>query len=253
MRSAHAIATIIGLLAGAVLLAAPDPSPGSVERILWVAHYRIECPDEPARKCLLIKDDHWATWSPWLGEIEGFDYREGFAYEIRVRDRRHENPTSAAGTRGLQLIEVLSRIEGFEVAAPATAPATAAPPRAPSEGQVGLSPKAAVPEPRPPAIQGELIRGRLTVGDGLEARAFRRCGDGADLWIEDATGRLWQSYRELAPAPNRPVYLKVWGHLGDAPATGFGSHYGRQVTVIELLEATVDAALCDADRPTGRP
>lgn len=257
MRFAHAIATTCGLLTGAALLAAPQVPTQPGESILWVAHYRAGCPGEPSRPCLLIKEDHWDTWSPWPGEIEGFDYREGFAYEIRVRDRRDEMPTSEAGAPALELLEVLTRIEGFEVEAPTPAtpvePTGARPRPAAIEAEADRSSAAPVPRHRPPAVSGEILRGRLTIGDGLEARAFRRCGASGDLWIEDTTGRLWRTYRELASAPNRPVYLEVRGHLVDAPATGFGSHYRHQVTVVELLEATVDSALCEARRSTGRP
>jgi uncharacterized membrane protein len=97
----------------------------------------------------------------------------------------------------------------------------------------------APPSPSSPAgVIGKPLRGALIIGSGIEARSFTPCGDEDSIWIEDESGQeLWKIYREQVAAPNLPLLIHVRGEMNAAPASGFGAHYARQFTVLELLAA----------------
>ncbi len=95
------------------------------------------------------------------------------------------------------------------------------------------------------SVNGKSIMGTLTIGSGIEARSFTPCGEEASIWIEDESGQeLWKVYRSGVSAPNLPLLIHFRGAMGPAPASGFGAHYARQVTVIELLKADAQNTDC---------
>jgi uncharacterized membrane protein len=95
------------------------------------------------------------------------------------------------------------------------------------------------------SINGTSLRGTLIIGSGIEARSFTLCGEEASIWIEDESGQeLWKAYRSQVAAPNLPLLIQFRGAMGPAPLSGFGAHYARQVTVIELLEADAQHTDC---------
>lgn len=255
------------------------------EKVFWVAPYRADCVGVGPQKCLLLRIDHFDEWSLHYDGIEGFDYEEGYAWEIRVREEQVPNPPADAPSVRLVLLEVLSKVEALvpedygaprpapppaiesedlEPLPPAERPAAPAPkPVAPPSVTPEPTPPSSAPSPPPPApaapvaeptpiatapdtgAGGELYRGHLMIGQGIEARAFQLCGTKTDIWVEDATDEdLWSLYRALASFPNRLVYMMVRGTLGPAPESGFGSHYARQLTVTDLRFAAVESAGC---------
>lgn len=106
----------------------------------------------------------------------------------------------------------------------------------------------AIASPSPPiasSSNGTSLRGTLIIGSGIEARSFFLCGEEVSIWIEDESGQeLWKVYRSQVSAPNLPLLIRFRGAMGPAPVSGFGSHYARQVTVIELLEADAQHTDC---------
>ncbi len=243
-------------------------------KTLWVAHRQVDCVGVTPQKCYLIKETQYEDWRFWYGDIEGFDYEEGYAYEIRVLEHRIDDPAADAPAIELELIEVVLKVEtdtGIVPAMPATAPppptlppSPATPARTPEttvrEGAAVIAsesfeePQPAIPPPppgtRPPApLEAPEQRGHLTIGSGIETRSFKPCGEEESLWIEDRTeaANLWQIYRDLAGYFNRPVYMVVRGRITDPPPTGFGAHYGRQLLVEELRHAAAESAGCFDD------
>ena len=91
-------------------------------RPIWVAHRRVDCIGVVPQKCYLIKDTQYEDWRFWYGEIEGFEYEEGYAYEILVRERKVEDPAADAAATQLELVEVLLKVETFETPEPEKAP-----------------------------------------------------------------------------------------------------------------------------------
>ena len=122
------------------------------------------------------------------------------------------------------------------------------PPSTATSAVVPAESPAAISSPSPSStssVNGKSVRGTLTIGSGIEARSFTPCGEQASIWIEDESGQeLWKVYRSQVSAPNLPLLIQFRGDMGPALASGFGAHYARQVTVIELLEADAQNTDC---------
>lgn len=246
---------------------------GAETKTIWVAHRRVDCIGVAPQKCYLIKETQYEDWRFWYGEIEGFDFEEGYAYEIRVVERRIENPPADAPAVVLELVEVILKVETFETPDPEPVepivaepepvepqpaeplvPAPTAPEPAPAPiPEVAPSPPPPTPPPAPApkapsATSGTVFRGHLTIGAGVEARSFKLCGAAESLWVEDRTDAdLWGLYRRLTSYPNRPLFMEVTGEVAAAPAGGFGSHFSEQILIRNVRNASVESAGCFAE------
>ena len=255
------------------------PILGQETRTLWVAHHRVDCIGVGPQKCYLIKETQYEDWRFWYGEIEGFDYEDGYAYEIKVVEERIDNPPADASGVELKLVEVLLKVETFEtpnpeeprpapIAPPVVEPEPAVEPPPAEPAAPPLAEPELVPAPTPAPITesvpatdliapvaaprpiplGSVHRGHLTIGAGVEARSFKLCGAEESLWVEDRTDAdLWGLYRRLASYPNRPVFMEVTGELAEAPAGGFGAHFAQQILIREVRNASVESAGCFAE------
>lgn len=287
-RSSHfsVLAITVFFGAGVVL---PCSGEAASTKTLWVAHYKVDCVGVAPQRCFLIKEGQYDEWSLWYGEIEGFDFEPGYAYEIRVSEEAIESPPADAPSVRLRLLDVVIKVPAFETPespalespAPAQAEApeseppepTLRPSQEPSELESAPRPPSpqepptiAPPAPTPvapappvtpqprqtrpeiPSSDYETFRGHLTIGHGLETRSFKICGHEQSFWVEDGTGEdLWSLYRRMSGYPNRPLYMRVRGELQDPPATGFGSHYEKQLVIRELRHAATESAGCFED------
>jgi hypothetical protein len=221
-------------------------------KTLWVAHYRADCVGVGPQKCLLVKEEQYSPWELFYGRIEGFDYVEGYAYELRVVEEKIENPPADSSSIRVRLVEVIGRYDSMEapdepvpmpkppvVAAVAVDPS---PPAAPKPATpVAKASPAAVPKTSEPAI-----RGILRSGLGPETRSFQPCGAREEIWVVDRTdGELWRLYRKLTGGATRPMYVEVQGSLESTPKEGFAANYSRQIVVIEIEQAVSGSRGCD--------
>ena len=270
------------------------PVLGAASKTLWVAHRRVDCVGVVPQKCYLIKDTQYEDWRFWYGEIEGFDFEEGYAYEIRVVEKTIEDPPADAPAVLLELVEVILKVETFETPEPDTSPPAPPPveptiaapepaPPEPADSPISAPapletvptpppgpapeaptpvtttapapppmtpPTATAPTAPPPAPPGEVFRGHLTIGAGVEARSFKLCGADESLWVEDRTDTdLWDLYRRLASYPNRPLFMEVTGEVQEAPASGFGAHFSQQILIRSVRNASAESAGCFAEPP----
>jgi uncharacterized membrane protein len=152
---------------------------GEEFKSIWVAHRRVDCIGVVPQKCYLIKSHQYEDWRFWYNEIEGFEFEEGYAYELLVREVRVENPPADAPAAKLELVEILLKVETYEKkddpqpppapAAPAAAelqtvevtPAPTPPPPAPAIKKVETppppAPEPAKPRPTPPAPSSKAV------------------------------------------------------------------------------------------------
>lgn len=254
------LALVVGLSVSPFI---EPPVLAAESKTIWVAHRRVDCLGVVPQKCYLIKDTQYEDWRFWYGEIEGFEFEEGYAYEIQVVEKKIEDPPADAPAVLLELVEVLLKVETFETPDPDTSP-----PAPPSAEPTIAEPEPVAPEPAdtlmpapappkpvpapvptvPPAISGQVLRGHLTIGAGVEARSFKLCGAEESLWVEDRTAAdLWGLYRHLASYPNRPVFMEVTGDVLEAPAGGFGAHFQQQILIRQVRNASVESAGCFAE------
>lgn len=185
--------------------------------------------------------------------------------EVLLKVEAWEPPaeTSAVSPPAPAAVPDEVEIEITDVPAKPPAPAEVAPPAA-------VAPPAVAPAPTPPAVEkvpepqtpapapapaassarasGQIHRGHLSIGAGIEARSFKLCGAEESIWVEDRTeADLWATYRELAGFPNRPLFMSVRGELQPPPPGGFGAHYSSQLMIYELRHAATESAGCFDD------
>jgi hypothetical protein len=78
-------------------------------RTLYVAHFRVDCVGVAPMKCLQVRDTPEAEWRMFYDQIQGFDYEEGYDYELRVRTEQVDNPPADASSIRWILEEVVSK------------------------------------------------------------------------------------------------------------------------------------------------
>lgn len=84
-------------------------SSGGEQKTILVAPTMVDCEGEGPQKCLLIKENPDDDWQLWYEAIDGFDYEEGFAYELVVEEKTIENPPAGASSVRLELVEVVDK------------------------------------------------------------------------------------------------------------------------------------------------
>jgi hypothetical protein len=74
-----------------------------------VRERRADCQGEGERKCLQVREVESGEWRNFYANIEGFDYEEGNAYEVRVEVTEVPRPPADASSLRYRLLEVISK------------------------------------------------------------------------------------------------------------------------------------------------
>lgn len=77
------------------------------ERIVQIAGQRAPCTGVAQQLCLQVRTQPGAPWELHYGDIEGFDWKTGVEYVLRIRETTVANPPADGSSRRWQLIEVL--------------------------------------------------------------------------------------------------------------------------------------------------
>ena len=80
----------------------------NTDKILYIADAKVACVDTP-QKCLQIKEVGTTEWTSFYNTIEGFDYKEGFFYKIKVDILDIENHPADGTSMSYKLIEILDK------------------------------------------------------------------------------------------------------------------------------------------------
>ena len=83
-------------------------------KLLLIADHLEDCAGVSPQKCMLIKGSNADDWTYFYDQIEGFDYEEGYNYEIVVRKIAVKNPPADAASYKYVLKEILSKIASNE-------------------------------------------------------------------------------------------------------------------------------------------
>ena len=97
------------VVCGALVLAACSPVPAAVEKTVFVGPTLVDCEGAGAQKCLLVKENPDEEFSLFYDQIEGFDYEEGYEYELRIREEKVQDPPADASAIKWTLVEVVSK------------------------------------------------------------------------------------------------------------------------------------------------
>lgn len=77
---------------------------------LIIADHLTDCVGVGQQTCMLIKESPEDDWTFFYDQIEGFDYEEGYTYELLINEVTVNNPASDASSIRYQLKEVISKI-----------------------------------------------------------------------------------------------------------------------------------------------
>ena len=79
----------------------------SENKIIYVAPALQNCETQGDKKCLMIKENKEDDWQLFDGEIEGFDYKEGFLYKIEVKISKAKGATNEKDQLKYELLKVI--------------------------------------------------------------------------------------------------------------------------------------------------
>jgi len=113
----------LSLCLGIALFQSCDKSPVKEERgiifgensftkgtyTIVVYHKKHLCVGLGPQECLLIRKEENKDWSLFYDEIEGFEYTEGFTYELFVQVDEVENPPQDGSSLKFKLRELIKK------------------------------------------------------------------------------------------------------------------------------------------------
>ncbi len=82
---------------------------GAEVKTLYVGPNTAECEGEGPQTCLLVKENPEDDYQFFYSNIDGFEYEEGFEYNIRVLVEPVENPPAGGSSLNYTLIEVVDK------------------------------------------------------------------------------------------------------------------------------------------------
>lgn len=86
-----------------------DAGAESVTKTLFVRETRADCEGEGPMKCLQVRESESEPWTLLYSRIEGFDYEESYAYELRVEVVPNPRAPADGSSRRYRLVEVVSK------------------------------------------------------------------------------------------------------------------------------------------------
>jgi heat shock protein HslJ len=80
-----------------------------VEKIIYVGSELVDCVGVAPQKCMLIKEKPDDEYTFFYDQIEGFEYEEGYEYELVIKEEQVENPPADASSIKWTLVSVESK------------------------------------------------------------------------------------------------------------------------------------------------
>jgi len=78
-------------------------------KTIYVADHLADCVGVAPQKCMLIKETLQDDWQYFYDKIQGFDFEEGYNYQLKVKIETVKNPPADASGIKYTLIEVLAK------------------------------------------------------------------------------------------------------------------------------------------------
>lgn len=83
-------------------------------KTIYVAGHLEDCVGVAPQKCMLIRESLQDDWHFFYDKIQGFDYQEGYSYQLKITIEEIKNPPSDASHLKYTLIEVLSKEKSID-------------------------------------------------------------------------------------------------------------------------------------------
>lgn len=76
---------------------------------MLVSSRKADCVGVAPTQCLQVRESADKPWNNFFGAIKGFDYQEGYLYEIKVKVTKIENPPADGSSLGYELVEIVKK------------------------------------------------------------------------------------------------------------------------------------------------
>lgn len=83
---------------------------------VFIANTLVDCIGVGPQKCLLYKENPSDEWTYFYDTIEGFEYEEGYNYEIEVTVTKIENPPADGSSLHYTLVKIISKEKNQSIA-----------------------------------------------------------------------------------------------------------------------------------------
>jgi heat shock protein HslJ len=102
--------SFLGLALLILVIAAPIAgAEKATEKIWYVGPEMAPCTGVSSQMCLQVRENPQENYDLFSGEIEGFCYKPGFEYVIKVNEEPVSNPPADASNKKWTLVEVISK------------------------------------------------------------------------------------------------------------------------------------------------
>ena len=78
-------------------------------KMLIVADHLENCVGVGPQSCMLVKENPEEEWTYFYDQIEGFEYEEGYTYELLVNEIPVPNPAADASSLRYELKNIISK------------------------------------------------------------------------------------------------------------------------------------------------
>ncbi|PKV48689.1 uncharacterized protein DUF4377 [Aquimarina sp. MAR_2010_214] len=83
---------------------------------VFIANTLIDCVGVGPQKCMLYKENPSDKWTYFYDTIEGFEYEDGYNYEIEVTVTKVENPPADGSSLHYSLVKIISKEKNQSIA-----------------------------------------------------------------------------------------------------------------------------------------
>lgn len=95
--------------------ASPTPTtPATETKTLFVHESQVDCEGVQPMKCMQVRESEDDEWTYFYERIIGFEYEEGYRYELRVEVEHLPNPPADKSSLRYRLVEVVSKEKAEE-------------------------------------------------------------------------------------------------------------------------------------------
>ncbi|WP_236641976.1 DUF4377 domain-containing protein [Dokdonia sinensis] len=78
--------------------------------IIWeVSNELVSCEGVATQSCLQVREPGSEEWTLFYDTIQGFNYKEGYSYTIKVNETAVENPPADASSKAYELITIIEQ------------------------------------------------------------------------------------------------------------------------------------------------
>jgi hypothetical protein len=103
------LALALGLFTSCSFVEGLQSQTGGEEMTLYVGPELVDCVGAHPQTCMLVRESPDEEYQFFYGQIKGFDYEEGYEYELVVNVTDRENPPQDVLPQEYTLVEVVSK------------------------------------------------------------------------------------------------------------------------------------------------